>query len=234
MIQLYITSCVSKFLNYFRPIRMRMRQFCRTPWPWCGHNPFLCKFEPNNFLEMSPLNTALRPVFSQLAHLLRILLTFRMKPTARKPLIYFSFVSKVHPCTGTEALYRPYGPKGSRGIALLFHDHGTRRGWEVSVTPRPHFTPGKTRYPLYKRLGGAPGPVWTDAENLVPIGIRSPDRPARSQSLHRLRYPAHFSCIGHRKTYVRIYDISRRNQYSNSNVVYTTEKWWPKLSYYIS
>ena len=29
------------------------------------------------------------------------------------------------------------------------------------------------------------------AENLAPTGIRSPDRPARSQSLYRLRYPAH-------------------------------------------
>jgi len=28
--------------------------------------------------------------------------------------------------------------------------------------------PGKTRYPLCRRLGGAPGPVWTVAENLVP------------------------------------------------------------------
>jgi hypothetical protein len=26
-----------------------------------------------------------------------------------------------------------------------------------------------------------------------PTGIRSPDRPARSQSLYRLSYPAHFS-----------------------------------------
>ena len=34
---------------------------------------------------------------------------------------------KVTLCTGTEALYRPYGPLGSRGIALPFHDHGTRR-----------------------------------------------------------------------------------------------------------
>jgi len=32
---------------------------------------------------------------------------------------------------------------------------------------------------------GAPGPVWTGAENLVPTGILSPDRPARSQSLYR-------------------------------------------------
>jgi len=30
-----------------------------------------------------------------------------------------------------------------RGIALLFRDRGTRRGWVVSRTPRPHFTPGK-------------------------------------------------------------------------------------------
>jgi len=29
----------------------------------------------------------------------------------------------------------------SRGTALLFHDHGTRREWGVSVTPRPLFTP---------------------------------------------------------------------------------------------
>ena len=27
-----------------------------------------------------------------------------------------------------------------RGIALLFHDSGNRRGWVVSSTPRPHFT----------------------------------------------------------------------------------------------
>jgi hypothetical protein len=31
--------------------------------------------------------------------------------------------------------------------------------------------PGKTWYPLYKRLGGPPGPVWTDAENLPSSGI---------------------------------------------------------------
>jgi hypothetical protein len=39
-------------------------------------------------------------------------------------------------------------------------------------------------------VGGCvgPGPVWTGAENLAPIGIRSPDRPSRSQSLHQLRY----------------------------------------------
>ena len=74
-----------------------------------------------------------------------------------------------------------------RGIALLFHDHGNRREWLVSSTPRPHFTPGTIRYPLYRRLGGQ---VWTGGK-YRPNGIRSPDRPARSQSLYRLSYPAH-------------------------------------------
>ena len=47
--------------------------------------------------------------------------------------------------------------RGSRGIALLFNDHGTRRWWVVSSTARPLFTPGKTQYPLYRRLGGPQG-----------------------------------------------------------------------------
>jgi hypothetical protein len=57
-------------------------------------------------------------------------------------------------------------------------------------TPRPdRFTPGKDTVPIVQEAGWAPGPVWTGAENLAPIGIRSPDRPACSESLYRLRYP---------------------------------------------
>jgi len=41
----------------------------------------------------------------------------------------------------------------------------------------------KTRYPLYREARWAPGPVWTGAENLAPTGIRSPNRPARSELL---------------------------------------------------
>jgi len=59
-----------------------------------------------------------------------------------------------------------------RGIALLFHDRGTRRGWVVSSTPRPrNLPPGKTRYPLYRNLGGPQGRSG-GAENLVRTGIR--------------------------------------------------------------
>jgi hypothetical protein len=54
--------------------------------------------------------------------------------------------------------------RGSRGIALLFHDHGTRRGRGASVTPRPLFTPGKDPVPIIQEAGWAPGPVWTGAK----------------------------------------------------------------------
>jgi hypothetical protein len=98
-----------------------------------------------------------------------------------------TLVQALRLCTGRTA------QMGSRGIALLFHDHGTRRGWGVSVTPRPLFTPGKDPVPIVQEAGWAPRPVWTGAENFAPIGIRSPDRPPRSQSLYQLRYPAHES-----------------------------------------
>jgi len=59
-----------------------------------------------------------------------------------------------------------------RGIALLFHDHGTRRGECSAAHPGRTLPPGKTRYPLYRRLGGPQG-RYGRAENLVHTGIRS-------------------------------------------------------------
>jgi hypothetical protein len=86
-------------------------------------------------------------------------------------------------CTGRMAHW------ASRGIALLFRDHGTRRGCggqrHTPAALYPRERPGT------RCTGGwvEPGAVWTDAENLAPTGIRSPDRPARSQSIYRLCYP---------------------------------------------
>jgi hypothetical protein len=51
--------------------------------------------------------------------------------------------------------------------ALPFLDHGTGKGWGVSVTPRPLFNPGKDPVPIVQEVGWAPGPVWTGAENLA-------------------------------------------------------------------
>jgi hypothetical protein len=71
--------------------------------------------------------------------------------------------------------------------------NGTRRGWGVSVTPRPLFIPGKDPVPIVQEAGWVRGQGWTGTENLTPTRIRSPDRLARSQSLYRLRYPLHNS-----------------------------------------
>ena len=81
--------------------------------------------------------------------------------------------------------------RGSRVIALPFLDHGTRRGEGSASRPGRSLPQGKTRYPLYRRLGGPQGrsgQVW----KISPLTrIRSPDRPVRSQSLYGLSYPAH-------------------------------------------
>jgi len=79
-------------------------------------------------------------------------------------------------CTHLKVKWSHYRPsvahRVGRGIALLFHDCDTRRGWVVSSTPRPHFTPGKTRYSFNRRLGGPQGRSGR-VENLIPTGIRS-------------------------------------------------------------
>jgi hypothetical protein len=62
-------------------------------------------------------------------------------------------------------------------------------GWVVNTTPRPIYPRERDPVPILQEAGLAPGPVWTGAENLAPTVIRSPDRPARSQSLYRLNYP---------------------------------------------
>ena len=69
------------------------------------------------------------------------------------------------------SLYRPgVAQRVGRGLALLFHDHGTRRGWGV-VTPRPHFIPGKDPVPILQEAGWAPGPVWTGGKISSPPGF---------------------------------------------------------------
>ena len=69
-------------------------------------------------------------------------------------------------------------------------------GGEGSASrPSRSLPPGKTRYPLYRKLGwpqGRSGQV----RKISPLtGIRSLDRPALSQSLYRLRYPGTFYMV---------------------------------------
>jgi len=69
--------------------------------------------------------------------------------------------------------YRPgVVQKVGRGIALLFHDRGTRTGEWSAARPGRTLPPGKTRYPFYRRLGGPQGRSGR-AQMLVPTGIWS-------------------------------------------------------------
>jgi hypothetical protein len=56
--------------------------------------------------------------------------------------------------------------------------------------------PGKTRYPLYRRLGGLQGRSKRVRKISPPTGIRSPDRPARNESLYRLSCRGPLDSVG--------------------------------------
>jgi hypothetical protein len=77
-------------------------------------------------------------------------------------------------------------------------------------------TPGKDTVPILQEALWATGPVWTGAENLIPTGIGSPDRPARSQSLYRLSAGSQdVPCILLKtKVYYRFYKKSASCQYN--------------------
>ena len=101
--------------------------------------------------------------------------------------------------------YRPgVTQRLGRGIALLFHDRGTRRGWVVSSMLRPHFASGVQPISIVQEAGWAPGPVWTDGKSR-PHRDSIPDRLTRSQSLYRLSYPTHLL-----RWYLGLYQITCR------------------------
>ena len=99
--------------------------------------------------------------------------------------VKYTIVQALRLCTGRTV------HRGSRGITLVFLGHGTRRGEESASRPGCSLPSGKTRYPLYRKLGGPQVRYGQVRKISPPTGIRSPDRPAPSQSLYRLRYPAH-------------------------------------------
>jgi hypothetical protein len=69
------------------------------------------------------------------------------------------------------------------------------RGEGSASRPGRSLPPGKTRYPLYRRLGGPQGRPGQVRKISPPTEIRSPDRPDHSQSLYRLSYQAHNSTL---------------------------------------
>jgi len=70
--------------------------------------------------------------------------------------------------------------------------------------PRPHFTPGKDSVPILQEAAWAPGSVWTGRKSR-PHRDSIPDRPARSQSLYWLSYPAHACTVGTEIPHLSLY-----------------------------
>ena len=86
---------------------------------------------------------------------------------------------KVYPRTGHE------GPRGEYWYSCTPSlTSALDSGWVVNATPVK-----ETWYPLYRRLGGPQGRSGWVRKISPPTGIRSPDGPARSESLYRLHYP---------------------------------------------
>jgi len=102
---------------------------------------------------------------------------FMYKPHDLRPEIVVMTVIKVK--------WSRYRPGVTQGVG-----RGTRRGWVVSSTPRPNFTPGKDPVPILQEAGWTPGPVWTGRKSR-PHRHLIPNLRTRSQSLYRLSYSAH-------------------------------------------
>ena len=91
---------------------------------------------------------------------------------------------------------------GKANICTMTCNEGTEVEWRFSSTlslisaldwmgGSRHASPWNDPVRSVKEADWAQGWVWTIVENSAPTGIRSPDRPASSESLCRLRYLAH-------------------------------------------
>jgi hypothetical protein len=119
--------------------------------------------------------------------------------------------------------YTPWRRLGGQKVyLLLIRNVGTRWGWVVSFTPRPHFTPGE-RTPGIHCTGGWVCPrAGLDAEArrkiLCPCRGSNPSRPVRSQTLYWLSYPGYYvSCASHHNCPDLTISWKRKANYSKGN-----------------
>jgi hypothetical protein len=92
-------------------------------------------------------------------------------------------VPKDHPRTDQEGPKGKYSHSCTLSLNLALDEDGCS-------TSRPcHFTPAKTRYPLYRRLSGPLRPSGRVRGISPPTGLRLPDRPDCGKSIYQLSYP---------------------------------------------
>ena len=90
---------------------------------------------------------------------------------------------KFHYRTGNEA------PKAEQRYICALSLTSAVDGGGCSTSRFGRFTHANEPVPTLQEAGWFPGPVWTGTGHLGSIGIRCPDRPARSESPYRLSYP---------------------------------------------
>jgi hypothetical protein len=73
---------------------------------------------------------------------------------------------------------------------ISFQEQQSRSNKVVNATLRPLYRRERKTVPVLQEGGWAPQSVWTGVKNIVLTGIGSPDRPARNESLYRLRCPS--------------------------------------------
>ena len=90
-----------------------------------------------------------------------------------------------------------------RGIALLFQGHGTRMGERSAARPGRTLPSVRTRYTLYRRLGG-PQDRSGSSESLAPPGFDHRTVQPVVQSLYGLSYPVHLRIL-----YIDKFNVSK-------------------------
>jgi hypothetical protein len=116
-------------------------------------------------------------------------------------------------------------------LRLCYEASPLEGGEGTGSRSRPLSTPGKDPVPIVLEAGWAPGTVWTSAENLAPIGIRSPDRPARGQSPYWLSYPAGGvpNCLKYYEMYVVYAQVTNVAAYRVQSMFYRASRVPPIL-----
>jgi len=66
---------------------------------------------------------------------------------------------------------------------------GDRKGWVAGTMPWLLISYERDAILIVQETGWALGPIWMGPENLTTTRVRTPDRPARGDSLYKVHYP---------------------------------------------
>jgi hypothetical protein len=79
--------------------------------------------------------------------------------------------------------------EGGAGITIRTLTLGARRECEVHFMPSPLYHRAGDPIPIQQEAVWTSGMVWMGPETFASTTVRTPDSPARSKALYRLKYP---------------------------------------------